>query len=211
MKIKDSIPAKTIERLVIYRRELKELKANRLSHLYSHQLAELANNTSAQVRRDLMIIGCSGGNPRNGYDIENLIENINDILEDKNGQKIALVGVGNLGKAILSYSSYRHSSLSIVAAFDVDEEIIGKSFSNCNCFHIDELKDKVRELDIEIGIITAPGQYAQQIANLMVDAGVRGILNFAPASLNVPDNVYLDRIDITMVLDKVGYFTQNMQ
>jgi redox-sensing transcriptional repressor len=211
MKIKYSIPPKTIERLVIYRRELEELKANRLSHLYSHQLAELANNTSAQVRRDLMIIGCSGGNPRNGYNIEDLIENINDILEAKEGQKIALVGVGNLGKAILSYSSYRHSSLSIVAAFDTDKEIIGNSFSNCKCYHMDELKDKISELGIEIGIITAPGEYAQQIADSMVKAGIKGILNFAPASLNIPADVYLDRIDITMILDKIGYFTQNMK
>ena len=125
--------------------------------------------------------------------------------------KILLIGVGNLGKAILSYSSYRHSSLSIFAAFDTDKEIIGNSFSNCSCYHIDDLKDKIFELGIDIGIITTPRQHAQQIADLMVYAGIRGILNFAPISLRVPDNVYLDRIDISMSLDKVNYFTNQHQ
>ncbi|HJO91922.1 MAG TPA: redox-sensing transcriptional repressor Rex [Victivallales bacterium] len=210
MKRKNSIPAPTIERLIIYRRELKNLQSDKSSHLYSHHLAELSNSNSPQVRRDLMIAGCAG-TLKNGYNIQKLIKDIDNILEDNNGLKIALVGVGNLGKAVLSNEIYRDSKSLIVAAFDVDKEIIGNSFSNCSCYHIDDLKDKIFELGIDIGIITTPRQHAQQIADLMVYAGIRGILNFAPISLRVPDNVYLDRIDISMSLDKVNYFTNQHQ
>lgn len=206
MKKIEAIPPKTVERLAIYRRQLRELKSNRLSHIYSHQLAELANNTPAQVRRDLMIIGCSGGNPKQGYSIDYLLDSISSILDKDEGQQIALVGVGDLGKAILSYSSYQHSSLSIAAAFDIDEAKIGKVIANCKCYPMAEFKEKVKELGITLGIITVPSVCAQSIADIMVKAGIKGILNFAPASLRVPNNIFLDRIDITMELEKVGYF-----
>ena len=206
MKKTETIPAKTIERLAIYRRQLRELKSNRLSHIYSHQLAELANNTPPQVRRDLMIIGCSGGNPKQGYNIDYLLESISSILDKEQGQKIALVGVGDLGKAILSYSNYQASSLSIVAAFDIDEEKIDKVIASCKCYPTSEFKNKIKELNITLGIITVPPVYAQKVADLMVESGIKGILNFAPASLRVPEGVFLERIDITMELEKVAYF-----
>ena len=209
MKKQDKIPAKTIERLAIYRRQLSELKSNRLSHIYSHQLAELANNTSAQVRRDLMIIGCSGGNPKQGYNIDYLLDSINSILDNNKGQQIALVGVGDLGKAILSYSNYQRSTLSIVAAFDIDEQKIGKVIASCKCYPISDLKSKIRELGITLGIITVPSVYAQKVADKLIEAGVKGILNFAPTSLRVPEGVYVERIDITMELEKVAYFANN--
>jgi redox-sensing transcriptional repressor len=209
MKKLEKIPPKTIERLAIYRRQLRELKSNRLSHIYSHQLAELANNTPAQVRRDLMIIGCSGGNPKQGYSIDYLLDSINSILDNDEGQQIAIVGVGDLGKAILSYSNYQRSSLSIVAAFDIDELKIGKVIASCKCYPLSELKTKVQELGITLGIITVPSVYAQKVADKLIDAGVKGILNFAPTSLRVPEDVFVERIDISMELEKVAYFAGN--
>jgi redox-sensing transcriptional repressor len=211
MKKKEIIPSKTIERLAIYRRQLRELKSNRLSHIYSHQLAELANNTSAQVRRDLMIIGCSGGNPKQGYNIDYLLDSIHAILDNDNGQQIAIVGVGDLGKAILSYSNYQRSSLSVVAAFDIDELKIGKVIASCKCYPLSELKTQIGKLGITLGIITVPSACAQKIADKLVEAGVKGILNFAPISLRVPENVFVERIDISMELEKVAYFAGNSE
>ena len=211
MNNKSKIPAKTIERLAIYRRQLRELKTNSLSHIYSHQLAELANNTPAQVRRDLMIIGCSGGNPKQGYSIDYLLDSINSLL-DKDIQNIALVGVGDLGKAILSYSNIQYSNLAIAASFDIDKEKIGKVIANCSCYDISEIKDKIKELNINLAIITVPVNQAQIVADKLIASGITGILNFAPVSIRVPDYVYLERIDITMKLEKVAYFaTKNIE
>ncbi|MBN2426444.1 MAG: hypothetical protein JXB44_15580, partial [Calditrichaceae bacterium] len=110
---------KSVERLILYQRLLRNLSQQKVIHVYSHELAALANNTSAQVRRDLMQIGYSG-NPVKGYVVDELLSVILDFLEPGQTQKIALVGVGNLGRAILSYFSYQQPYLDIVAAFDID-------------------------------------------------------------------------------------------
>ncbi|MCF7889357.1 MAG: redox-sensing transcriptional repressor Rex, partial [Victivallales bacterium] len=158
------------------------------------------------VRRDLMIIGCSGGNPKQGYGIDYLLNSINSILDNDKAGQIALVGVGDLGKAILSYSNYQRSTPSVAAAFDIDEEKIGKVIASCKCYPLSEMKTKVKELGITLGIITVPSVYAQKVTDKLVSAGVTGILNFAPATLRVPNNVFVERIDITMEIEKVAYF-----
>jgi redox-sensing transcriptional repressor len=206
--MRKDIPIKTIERLALYRRLLRDLTAKGLDHLYSHQLAELANNTSAQVRRDLMITGYTG-TPRKGYDVKELINRINSILDDISEQKIALIGIGNLGRAILSYFSYQQPTLSIVAAFDSDESKTNRVIGGCRCYHIREFDEKIKELKITLGIITVPAQHAQDVADMMTQAGIKGILNFAPVPLRVPEEVFTDRIDITTALEKIAYFASS--
>jgi redox-sensing transcriptional repressor len=171
-------------------------------------LAELANNTSAQVRRDLMITGYTG-TPRKGYDVKELINRINSILDDISEQKIALIGIGNLGRAILSYFSYQQPTLSIVAAFDSDESKTNRVIGGCRCYHIREFDEKIKELKITLGIITVPAQHAQDVADMMTQAGIKGILNFAPVPLRVPEEVFTDRIDITTALEKIAYFASS--
>lgn len=199
------IPEKTIERLSIYRRLLIDLKLKGLDHLYSHQLSELANNTPAQVRRDLMIIGYSG-KPRKGYNIEELIDRINSILHYSLEQKIALIGIGNLGRAILSYFSHQHPSLSIVAAFDTDETKINRVISGCQCYHMKEFEKKVEDEKIQLAIITVPAPKAQIVADKICTTSIKGILNFAPVPLKLPEHIFADRIDITTALEKIVYF-----
>jgi redox-sensing transcriptional repressor len=203
---KKDIPVKTVERLVLYKRLLKDLQTKGENSLYSHQLAKMANNTPAQVRRDLMMIGYSGGTPRKGYQIEELIERITSVLEETEEKKIILVGIGNLGRAILSYFSFQHPGLSIVAAFDNDENKTNRVIAGCRCFHLRELEEKVKEFGATIGVITVPAQHAQAAADVMVEAGIKGILNFAPVPLKLPENVFNDRIDISMALEKIAYF-----
>ena len=206
MRKKTPIPARNIERMVLYKRLLSDLKSKGVRTLFSHELAELANNTSTQVRRDLMEIGQSGS-PRKGYDVVQLIDNISRILEGSEERPVALVGVGNLGRAILSYFSYSHPGLTIAAAFDRDAGKVGRIVAGCRCYHMNQLDDLVHEMKISLGIITVPAIAAQEVADRMTGAGIRGILNFAPVPLKVPENVYVDRIDIASALEKVAYFT----
>lgn len=205
MNIKKDIPEKTVERLALYRRLLSDLKEKGLEHLYSHQLAEFTRNTPAQIRRDIMMTGyCAVA--KKGYSIEDLIKKIDETLAGPQKQKIALVGIGNLGRAILSYFNNQHSALMIVAAFDDDETKVNRVIAGCRCFHIKELESKVKEEGIDLAIITVPGRYAQDVADKLEVAGISGILNFAPVPLKLPDTIYTDRIDITTAIEKVAYF-----
>lgn len=206
MKKNNPIPARTIERMVLYKRILSDLHSKGVSMLFSHQLAELAHNTSTQVRRDLMEIGYSGS-PRRGYNVTELISAISRILDGSHERIIALVGVGNLGRAILSYFTYKHPGLTIAAAFDSDERRINRVVSGCRCYHFDLFDSLVQEKKINLGIITVPAAAAQSVADRMTGAGIRGILNFAPVPLKVPEGVFVDRIDIASSLEKLAYFT----
>ena len=206
MKKKNPIPARTIERMVLYKRILGDLQGKGVSMLFTHQLADLAHNTSTQVRRDLMEIGYSGS-PRKGYNVAELISAISQILDGSRERIIALVGVGNLGRAILSYFTYKHPGLTIAAAFDTDERRINHVVSGCRCYHLDRFEELVREKQINMGIITVPALAAQSVADRMTAAGIRGILNFAPVPLTVPEGVFVDRIDIASALEKLAYFT----
>jgi redox-sensing transcriptional repressor len=204
------IPDKTIGRLSLYRRLLNRLLAEGTRNVYSHQLAVMAGVTPAQVRRDIMSIGYSG-NPNRGYDAAGLAESIGQSLDDPDGQRAALVGVGNLGRAILTYFSGRRPRLAIVAAFDNDLRKCGRVIQGCQCLNIDRLPEEVEELGISIGIITVPASEAQKAADILCRAGIRGILNFAPARIRVPPTVYVEDIDMTMALEKVAYFARKMK
>lgn len=205
MNNKKDIPEKTIERLALYRRLLSDLKEKGLEHLYSHQLAEFTRNTPAQIRRDIMTTGYTA-NARKGYSIEDLIKKIDDTLAGPQKQKIALVGIGNLGRAILAYFNNQHSALMIVAAFDSDDAKVNRVIAGCRCYHMRELETKVKEEGIDLAIITVPGRHAQEVADKLEAAGIAGILNFAPVPLKLTEKVYTDRIDITTAIEKVAYF-----
>jgi redox-sensing transcriptional repressor len=167
----------------------------------------MAGATAAQVRRDLMAVGYMGTSIR-GYAVEELTKSIGSFLDDPQGQTAALVGIGNLGRAILSYFTGRRPNLSIVAAFDVDPNKISRVIHGCRCYPLEELELVAREHDIRLGVLTVPAAAAQTVAESMVRAGIRGILNFAPAPLKAPAGVYVEDIDMTMSLEKVAYFAR---
>jgi len=201
------ISQKTVGRLSLYRRLLNVLAVQGTKNVYSHQLAAMAGATAAQVRRDLMAVGYMGTSIR-GYAVDELIKSLGTFLDDPQGQSAALVGIGNLGRAILSYFSGRRPNLSIVAAFDVDPGKVGRVINGCRSYPLDELETVARELDIRLGVLTVPAAAAQSVAESMVRAGIRGILNFAPAPLKMPTGVYVEDIDMTMSLEKVAYFAR---
>lgn len=198
---------RTIGRLSVYRRLLKEVAAKGEQFIFSHQLAVLAGCTPAQVRRDVMTIGYSGS-PARGYDVAELTNSIGAVLDPPQHEGIALVGVGNLGRAMLSYFVGRSPRFSIVAAFDNDPDKVHRVIHGCRCYPIDQLEQVIRANNIREAIIAAPASAAQEIAQKLVSAGVNGLVNFAPIRLWVPDGVYVENVDVTMALERVAYFAR---
>ena len=202
------LPAKTIERLSQYRRTLlRSLEKGKL-HIFSHELADLHNITAVQVRRDIMLIGYTG-QLRKGYNIKKLIEAIGKIIDSKNGQNIAIIGIGNLGKAITSYFNGKRSNLKITVAFDTNPDKVGKIISGVKCYHINDLIEIIKEQDISIGIITTPPDNAVDIAEKLTMAGIKGILNFTTTPINVSPNVCLEEYDMVTSIEKLSYFIKN--
>jgi redox-sensing transcriptional repressor len=202
-----TIPVKTIERMSRYRRVLTNLLDDGRNYIFSHELASLTNSTSAQVRRDFMLIGHSGS-PRKGYEIRQLRNDIDTVMDDPAGQKIALTGIGHLGRAILTYFMGRRPKLSIAAAFDIDPTKINRVIAGCRCFHVNQTEEIIRKENITIGIITAPASAAQQIVDRYVKAGIKAIVNWAPTILQVPESVFIETRDITMSIEKAAFYAK---
>lgn len=202
-----NLPHKTVERLSQYRRALLMILSKEKTHVFSHEIAQMLHITPVQVRRDLMLIGYSG-NLRKGYDIKELIELIGRIIDSDKGQRVAVVGLGNLGKAIISYFKGKRSKLSIIAAFDINPDKINRVYDGVACYHISQLAEVIKQNNIAIGIIAVPAEQAPEIAETVVLAGVKGILNFTPKPLNVPPFVYLEEYDMITSLEKVAFFAK---
>jgi redox-sensing transcriptional repressor len=198
---------RTIGRLSLYRRILGHLKTDGRPYIHSHQIAALCGVTPAQVRRDLMSIGYSGS-PNRGYDTSELLWSIEDFLYDSKGQNVALVGVGNLGRAILAYFTGRRPRLTVVAAFDNDPAKHSRVILGCRCHPLEQIEPVVRAQGIQVGILTVPASAAQQVAERLVEAGVTGLLNFAPVALRLPLHVHVEDIDLAMSLEKVAFFSR---
>jgi redox-sensing transcriptional repressor len=207
MAFLDILPEKTVERLSEYRRSLLNCVDEGKTHIYSHELASLHNITAVQVRRDIMFIGYSSAK-RKGYDIKDMIEVIGRILDSEQGLNVAIIGVGNLGRAITSYFSGKRSKLNIVAAFDSDPDKINRIIAGVNCYHISRLSEIAKIRNISIGIITVPSNYASEAAQSLIKADIKGILNFTSVPLNVPDHIYLENSDMITSLEKVAYFVK---
>lgn len=201
------LPHKTVERLSQYRRALLLTLSKEKTHVFSHEIAQMLHITPVQVRRDLMLIGYSG-NLRRGYDIKELIELIGKIIDADKGQKVVVVGIGNLGKAIISYFRGKRSKLSIIAAFDTNPDKIDRIYDGVQCYHVDKLSEIVKQENVTIGIITVPAEQAPTIAETLVLAGIKGILNYSPKPLNVSPYVYLEEYDMITSLEKVAFFAK---
>lgn len=201
------LPEKTVERLSEYRRSLLNCLAQGKTHIYSHEMAGLHNITAVQVRRDIMFIGYTSLQ-RKGYDIRDLIEVIGRILDTQIGQNVAIVGIGNLGKAITAYFFGKRPRLNIIAAFDEDENKAGKIISGVKCFHMSQLEEIIKSHDISIAIITVPPDAAVKVAELLVKAGIKGLLNFTSVPLSVDSTVFLEESDMITSLEKIAYFVK---
>ena len=205
--ISSSIPEKTIERLSEYRRTLIKCHAQGITHIFSHVLAGMHGITAVQVRRDLMLIGFSS-DTKKGYDVKVLIDFIDGILYSQNTMNMAIIGMGHLGQVVTKYFNGKGLKLRITAAFDVDENKVGKTIDNIPCYHIDQFEERVEELDISIVIVSSPTSVASTLVLPIINAGIKGVLNFTSAPLNFPQGIVVENYDITTLLEKVAYFVK---
>jgi redox-sensing transcriptional repressor len=202
------LPVRMVERLSGYRRHLRFWLGEARDRIYSHELGALVGSTPAQVRRDLMTIGFTGS-PARGYDVAALVEKIGTLLDPPGHERMVLVGLGYLGRAVLRYISTTHPELPIVAAFDVAPDKVGRVIDGCRCYASAEIEDVLGEAGALVGIIAVPPEAAQGVADHLVQAGIRGLLNFTPVRLQVPPEVTVEDVDISVSLEKVAFFARS--
>ena len=200
---------KSVQRLSIYRRILNNLRRQGVARVYSHELARSAGVSAAQVRRDLMAVTRrSKGTPAMGYGAAILARNIGRLLDGQTFEPVVLVGVGNLGRAILAYFAGRRPNIGIMATFDKDPDCTDRVISGCRCYSEAEMPRFVEERQVRLAILAVPAGAAQEVTDRLVSAGVRGILNFAPTPLRVSADVYVEDVDMTTLLEKVAFFAR---
>lgn len=201
------VSRKTVSRLSRYRRLLRTLQTDGIESIYSHELARHAVVTAAQVRRDLMAIGYSGS-PNKGYDVTACAESISHFLDGSVRQDMALVGVGNLGHAVLAHFADESPSVRIVVAFDVDPGLTGTTIHQVRCFDASLMERIVREHGVQIAVLAVPGDVAQEAAETLVRAGVKSLISFASTPLAVPADIFVEYMDITAALESAAYFAR---
>lgn len=205
------IPEATVARLPIYLRSLLDLAETRGQFkVNSEELADLAGVNAAKVRKDLSYLG-SYGTRGVGYDVEYLLYQITRELGLTQDWPAAIVGIGNLGRALASYKGFSERGFRITALFDVDDEVVGSEVGGLKVRHLDELKEAVTDGGICIGIIATPPMAAQEVAEHFVDAGVKSILNFAPAVVNVAPDVNVRKVDLSIELQILSFYQQRTQ
>ncbi|MFD2115923.1 redox-sensing transcriptional repressor Rex [Paenibacillus yanchengensis] len=194
-----------VKRLPVYLQVLNELQFRDILTISSQALGMKLDLNPAQIRKDLAYFG-EFGRKGIGYDVAYLSEKIREILKVDRKINVALVGAGNLGHALCNYNRYSKDSMKITAVFDTNPTKIDTKINHLLVLPITELKHKINEQDIKIGIITVPAPEAQKVANQFVEAGVKGILNFAPTVIRVPEEVRIHHADFTKELLSLAYY-----
>lgn len=194
-----------VRRLPIYLRYLNELHMNNVSTVSSQDLGQKLDLNPAQIRKDLAYFG-EFGKKGIGYDINYLIEKIRQILKLDRHIQVALVGAGNLGRALCNYNTYLRNDMKIVALFDAMPSKSGEVINNLVVLPMDKMKTVMSELGVRIGIITVPAAEAQNVANQFVACGIEAILNFAPVIIKVPPEVRVHYADFTTELQSLAYY-----
>lgn len=199
-KISDS----TVRRLSGYYRVLGEMIEEGMQTASSYDMAQRSGVTSAQVRKDLSFFG-HFGKRGTGYRLPALYDEIKAILGLNRKWRVVLVGAGNLAHALSSYREFRRQGFEIVAIFDNNERVVGQEWEGIHVHPISRFLDMARELKFEMGVITTPALAAQEVADLMVKAGISGILNFAPRKLTVPGRVSLRNVNMAIELESLSF------
>jgi len=195
----------TINRLSIYMRTLQDLLEEETDVISSERLAKQCGVNPAQIRKDLAYFGEFGVRGV-GYRVSDLVSQIKEILGLNRPWNLAMVGLGNIGSAMIRHSNFIKHGYIFTAAFDVDPQKVGKRLPNGLVInHVDELEEIVKERDVHVGIIATPASAAQSVANALVLGGINGILNFAPVQIQVPDCCHVENVDFTIKLDCIAY------
>jgi len=199
-----TVPKVVVSRISLYLRELQRLQAAGQQTISSSQLGTLLGFSDAQVRKDLGFFG-QFGYPGVGYRCEELIHAMRDILGTNHAWPVVMVGVGNLGQALLGYRGFDRQNFSIEAAFDADPAKVGQTIQGLRIQHVDELPDVVKAKGIRLGMIVVPAARAQEAADRLVAAGIEGIVNFAPVTLTLPAHVQSVSVDLAIELEQLSF------
>lgn len=204
---KDDIPRKTIYRLSIYNRALQRLKENGVATVSSEALATAAAVKPTQLRKDLTYFG-QWGTRGLGYNVVELSKAITEVLGMAKLQPVILVGAGQLGAALLRYGGFAKEGFEFIAAFDMDTTRKRPRDIKVPILPMDSMPDFIRERHVRLAILTVPGTTAQAVANTLIESGIQAILNFAPVTLQVPDRVVVNNVDLAIQLENLSYFVK---
>lgn len=200
------IPKAVIKRLSLYSRILQKMSISGIDKVSSKELGDALGLNSAQVRKDLAYFG-QFGVPGFGYFVEDLRARIKSILGTDRTVRMALVGVGNLGQALLSYTTaFSREGFRVIAAFDADKRKVGGERMGVPVFHVSEMEQRIREMAVDIIILSVPSGVAQQIVDKAVSAGVTAILNFVPERLIAPQGVKIHYVDLSIEIESLSYY-----
>ena len=201
------IPKATAKRLSLYYRIFKRFNGERMERVNSKQIAEAIGIDSATVRRDFSYFG-ELGRRGFGYDVNKLMTFFADLLNDNSVTNVMLVGIGNMGHALLHYRFHERNKMKIVMAFDTDDhpEVGTTTNDGIPIYGISQVNDKLKDVDVKTAILTVPSTRAQEVATILVEAGVKGILSFSPVHLTVPKDVVVQYVDLTSELQTLLYF-----
>ncbi len=202
---RSEVPEVVISRLPQYVRILNRLLDDGTQVVSSQQLGEKLQVTPAQIRKDLSYFGRFGKQGR-GYSVRDLLDRLRQILGINSSWNVAVVGVGRLGRAILSYPGFNPDGFRLVAAFDLDKKVVGETVGGLVVLSMDELDEVVSQKKISIGIVAVPVEYTQNVVDQLVACGVRAILNYAPITPQVRDGIRIRNIDPVLSLQSMTYY-----
>lgn len=204
----NKIPQATAKRLPLYYRFIQNLHASGKKRVSSAELSEAVKVDSATIRRDFSYFGALGKKGY-GYNVNYLLSFFRKTLDQDELTNVALIGVGNLGTAFLNYNFLKNNNTKISTAFDVDPDKVGQTIGDVPIQHLDDLEDRLEEKGISVAILTVPSHVAQSIADRLVKSNVKGILNFTPARITVPDDIRVHHIDLAVELQSLVYFLKH--
>ena len=198
------IPAVVIDRLPLYARALAALEAEKRQVVSSLDLGTRLGMTPAQIRKDLSYFGRFGKQGR-GYNVLRLTEELRRILGLHRQWRMALIGVGRLGRAILGYDGFTRQGFRFVEAFDASQEAIGQTVGNLIVKDAKDLRSELANNPVDIGVVAVPGQHAQEVSDALINSGIHAILNYAPTAVLVPESVRLKQMDPVIALQSMTY------
>lgn len=204
---KPNIPDIVIQRLPVYLQALNQLLREGQGVVSSAELGRLVDVSAAQIRKDLSYFG-GFGKQGSGYNVISLLENIRAILHLNQIWPVVIVGVGNLGQALLRYRGFARKGFEIVLACDNDSNVIGSTISGLQVCDIRNLAEDLRLLNIRVAILTVPAECAQNVTDMLVSYGIKAILNYAPLVLKVPESVHVINIDPVVKLQTLTYYLE---
>jgi redox-sensing transcriptional repressor len=199
-----ALSIQTIKRMPLYYNQIKELKEQGVKNISAPMVAKRMGLHEVLVRKDLAAVSEIAGRPKMGFDTEELLKSVSKFLGYNNQNDAIIVGVGNMGMALLSYDGFEEFGLHIVAGFDTDESKLGETSFGKNIFPMDRLNDLCRRLNLKIGILCVPAADAQDVCNLLIDSGIMAIWNFTPINLSVPSHIIVQQENLAISLSNIS-------